>query len=132
MKHKKSQNKKRKRAQIKKILASFPVGSEVVVDMFPKELREFQKRNWRFSFEIVDTVEKPNYKKHVVKITLPTRKKRIDDLVTTTPIGTSMTIGMFPKEYIYFSKEYYRCFSFEIIDIIERPNYKKYLVKIYL
>lgn len=131
MKNRKSRNKKRKRNQIKKILTSFPVGSEVVVDMFPKELRQFQSMYWRFSFEIVNTVERSGYKKHTVKITLPSRKKRIDDLITTTPVGTSVRIDMFPKEFIHFSKEYH-CFSLEIIDIIEKPNYKKYDVIIYL
>lgn len=131
MRHKRSQNKKRKRAQIKKILASFPVGSEVVIDMFPRELREFQNTYWRFSFEIVDTVEKQNYKKHVVKITLPSRKKRIDDLITTAPIGTSFGIDMFPNEFEYFRREY-SCFSFEILDTISKPTYKKYRVMVYL
>ena len=123
--------KKRSKNRIKKILSSFPVGEYVIIDMFPKELRLFQKLYWRFSFDIVNTIEKPNYKKHTVKITLPSRKKRIDDIITTTPIVTSFPIDMFPKEFEYFRKEY-GCFSFEIVNIIEKPNYKKYRVMVYL
>ena len=59
------------------------------------------------------------------------RQDRIREQIESLPMGSFITLNLYPKELKRF-KSYYRSFSFEIIDTKEGKNYKMYQVRISL